>query len=279
MTNFENFAIITDGKFVGVWDSTIESFYFGIYNHKYFSFQARYPVAGSDIIIDKFRKVTNDELVSFLTDCEKLGYAYNTVDHTFIDYPLNTLNDFYSYKLPKFVSHSSFVDKTCIDQVRWHNYLIWIFSDNTYTMMQVSSYDVGDSVDFYDDYDNSDETPGEYLLNLWGHYSVWHKHSLDNIVSKNRHHWWYMVSNMLKFNFYKSNESSIEELDKSIDNGEFTELGNVFIKHNMIDKEFIRMLAHEYFNSMVFKELCSSIRKINDYKKSVENIANSFDII
>lgn len=279
MANFDNFAIITDGKFVGVWDTDINSFYFGIYNHKYFSFQARYAFYCTGVTIDEFREVNGDEFMQFLNDCEKLGYAYNPVDHTFIDYPLSTYADFFNNKLPKFVSHSSFVGKTCIDQVRWNDYLIWIFSDNTYTMMQVSSYDAGDSVDFYNSYDNSDKTPGEYIISLWGHYSVFDRISSDKIVSKNRHHWWYMVSNMLKFNFYKSNESSIEELDKYIDNDEFTELGNVFIKNNMIDKEFIRMLAHEYFHWHIFNELTNAIKKKYEYQKTLENMSNSFDII
>ena len=82
---FKEFDVVVNGKFVAVLIAPYKNFqeganefefYFGVYNHKYFSMSPRFALdcynsCGSS---EDFRLATVDEKDEFLEDCRSFGY-------------------------------------------------------------------------------------------------------------------------------------------------------------------------------------------------------------
>lgn len=84
---FKDFDVVVNGKFVDMLITPYVrchhgvnefEFYFGVYNHKYFSMCPSftldyYEASGSS---DDFRLATNDEKTQFFEDCRSFGYEW-----------------------------------------------------------------------------------------------------------------------------------------------------------------------------------------------------------
>lgn len=282
---FDNYAIVTDGKFVYV---NVKSNYmggekfFGIYNHKYFSFNPKYPVGCLNSVANEedFRLATQEEIDTFLSDCKKFGYEYDINTNRFVNYKFGHKDGFMTMKMPHYVPFNSFKNRTVIAQFKYDNFMYWIFADKTYTRIQVDFYDIKDDVEFYDSkYDFEDDWDGRKIISLWTVNQDFRKLNPDQPVTHEREAWWYFITHCINFNFYKCTD--INELYKVFDEKNFTELGKNFIECGLLDVDDVMALAIEYFNNCVFSDLVTAIsNKIKmqeEIEKKMKEI-NRFDI-
>ena len=275
---FDNYAIVTDGKFVYV---NIKSNYiyggkfFGIYNHKYFAFNPKYPVGCLNSVANEedFRLATQEEIDMFLSDCKRFGYEYDINSNRFVNYKFGHKDGFMKMKMPHYVPFNSFKNRTVIAQFKYDKFMYWIFADKTYTRIQ-------DEIEVYESkYDLEDDWDGEEIISMWDVHQDFHKLNPDQPVTHEREAWWYFISHCIKFDFYKCTD--INELYKVFDEKNFTELGKNFIECGLLDVEDVKALAIEYFNSWLFSNLVTAIsnkvRMQEEFEKKMKEI-NRFDI-
>lgn len=285
--NFEDFDIITDGKMVGVIKLSFNSwmFYFGIYNHKYFSFIPQYTVGCYNAVSqeDDFRLVTPEEKEVFIEDCKALGYPYDPYSKNFIGYRFNRKKDFLLATMPHYVPFHTMAGRTVEEQFmnECGDKMFWIFEGKTWTSLhthfECSERDYID-VTSPDDwkYDIGDEWNGEELISWWDGNRYFHKLRLSDPVISSRVYWWYFASNCIKFNFYDVN--NISDLDLVFSQKNFTNMGSMFIKYGMIDVNEIYMLCKEYFNYQRFGKLVRAIREKQDMEKKLKEKCE-FDLL
>lgn len=275
---FDNYAIVTDGKFVYV---NIKSNYiyggkfFGIYNHKYFAFNPKYPVGCLNSVANEedFRLATQEEIDTFLSDCKRFGYEYDINTNRFVNYKFGHKDGFMTMKMPHYVPFNSFKNRTVIAQFKYDKFMYWIFADKTYTRIQ-------DEIEVYESkYDLEDDWDGAEIISMWDVHQDFHKLNPDQPVTHEREAWWYFISHCIKFDFYKCTD--INELYKVFDEKNFTELGKNFIECRLLDVEDVKALAIEYFNSWLFSNLVTAIlnkvRMQEEFEKKMKEI-NRFDI-
>ena len=275
---FDNYAIVTDGKFVYV---NIKSNYiyggkfFGIYNHKYFAFNPKYPVGCLNSVANEedFRLATQEEIDTFLSDCKRFGYEYDINTNRFVNYKFGHKDGFMTMKMPHYVPFNSFKNRTVIAQFKYDKFMYWIFADKTYTRIQ-------DEIEVYESkYDLEDDWDGAEIISMWDVRQDFHKLNPDQPVTHEREAWWYFISHCIKFDFYKCTD--IDELYKVFDEKNFTELGKNFIECGLLDVEDVKALAIEYFNRWLFSNLVTAIsnkvRMQEEFEKKMKEI-NRFDI-
>ena len=275
---FDNYAIVTDGKFVYV---NIKSNYiyggkfFGIYNHKYFAFNPKYPVGCLNSVANEedFRLATQEEIDTFLSDCKRFGYEYDINTNRFVNYKFGHKGGFMKMKMPHYVPFNSFKNRTVVAQFKYDKFMYWIFADKTYTRIQ-------DEIEVYESkYDLEDDWDGAEIISMWDVHQDFHKLNPDQPVTREREAWWYFISHCIKFDFYKCTD--INELYKVFDEKNFTELGKNFIECGLLDVEDVKALAIEYFNSWLFSNLVTAIsnkvRMQEEFEKKMKEI-NRFDI-
>lgn len=282
---FKAFDIITNGKFVGVLTETVASisffrFYFGIYNHKYFSFDSKYttgPYGVSDI--EKFRLASDEEIAQFAEDCVALGYSYDVNTHNFNNYKFNKKADFLAIKMPHYIPFDSMSGRTIKEQVIDYDKIFWIFDDNTWTYIR-NSYDCEniESLTLIEEkhYDVEDKWDGQEIIEWRDANSYFERAADTDIIAEHaRCPWWYFASHCIKYyNFF--DPQNIDELNEIFEKKEFTKMGAAFIKHGLIDETNIYTLCKEYFEHSMFNKLVSAIKK----KQEAERVLNeqNFDL-
>ena len=280
---FDNYAIVTDGKFVYVNIKSNYNFgekFFGIYNHKYFAFNPKYPVRCLNSVANEedFRLATQEEIDTFLSDCKKFGYEYDINTNRFVNYKFGHKDGFMKMKMPHYVPFNSFKNRTVVAQFKYDKFMYWIFADKTYTRIQVDYYDVEGDIEVYNN-DLEDDWDGAEIISMWAGNLDFHKLNPEQPVTYERVAWWYFISHCIKFNFYEC--ADINELYKVFDEKNFTELGKNFIECGLLDVEDVKALAIEYFNNRVFSDLVTAIsnkmKMQEEIEKKMKEI-NRFDI-
>lgn len=283
---FNNYDIVTDGKFVYV---RVQHKYmggqmfFGVYNHKYFSFVPNYPVGCLNSVADEedFRLATHEEVETFLSDCKRFGYEYDINTNRFVNYKFGNKSGFMTMKMPHYVPFNSFQNRKVIAQFKYDRWMYWIFEDKTYTRLQIEYYDIEDEyLEVYNsEYDMEDKWDGEEMINSWDGNRDFYNLDPEKPVIRERMAWWYFVSHCIKFNFYECTD--INDLYKVFDEKNFTELGKNFIECGLLEIEDVKALAVEFFHNQVFKDLSMAIankrRMQADIEKKMKEI-NRFDI-
>ena len=148
---FKDFDVVVNGKFVAMLITPYEryrqgvnkfEFYFGVYNHKYFSMCPRFSLdcymsCGSS---EDFRLATDGEKKEFFEECCAFGYDWDIENHHFHHYNgvpcvLETKKQFLDMKLPRYVPLSKIGGHMVVETLKFDNEdgdMFFILEDNYY---------------------------------------------------------------------------------------------------------------------------------------------------
>ena len=281
---FKEFDVVVNGKFVAMLITPYESyrhgvnefeFYFGVYNHKYFSMSPKFTVGcynacGSS---EDFRLVTDDEKKEFFKDCRSFGYDWDVENHHFRhcdDTPhiLETKKQFLEMKLPKYIPLSKIGGEMVLETLKLddgsHD-MIFILEDNCYSHIK-THYEI----------DGNDYTTIDILENEWEESFVGH-HLIEGLIGAERFTnlkdddlifgearmcWWFLIDRFFDFSLrYSTDDIKPNDFSK-LTLEHLSEFGKLMIGQGWVDDKVIFQLAKEYMQYGWFCSLCGELANI-----------------
>ena len=285
---FRDFDVVVNGKFVAVLIAPYKNFqeefnefefYFGVYNHKYFSMSPRFALdcynsCGSS---EDFRLATDDEKDEFLEDCRFFGYDWDIKNHHFrpcngVPYVLETKRHFLDMKLPKYVPLTKIGGHMVVETIKFDNEdndMFFILEDNCYSHLKTRYADGGP--DDILELDCDERFVGEHLIYEFGDCGTGEFNSLKDdvlIFGDVRMSWWYLVEKF--FDFSLGYNIDIEPNDYSkLTSDNYSEFGKMMVDRGWVDEKVIFQLAKEYMEHGWFDRLCVEIANIRRISKKV----------
>ena len=280
---FKQFDVVVNGKFVAMLITPYKSyhhgvnefeFYFGVYNHKYFSMCPRFTVdcynaSGSS---EDFRLATDDEKKEFFNDCRSFGYDWdvdnNHFRHNNMTYILETKKQFLDIKLPKFIPLDKIGGHMVVDTLKFDNRdkdMFFILEDNCYSHVK-TRYVIEDnnysSVDFLG-YTPEECFDGQHLFDGYMRVDEFFTMLKDDtlIFGEARMCWWYFANKFFDFTLPYGNHSKPNDYSK-LTPEHLTEFGKMMIDQKWVDERVIYQLAMEYMQYGWFSSLCAEIANI-----------------
>ena len=280
---FKQFDVVVNGKFVAMLITPYKSyhhgvnefeFYFGVYNHKYFSMCPRFTVdcynaSGSS---EDFRLATDDEKKEFFNDCRSFGYDWDVVNNHFrhnnMTYILETKKQFLDIKLPKFIPLDKIGGHMVVDTLKFDNRdkdMFFILEDNCYSHVK-TRYVIEDnnysSVDFLG-YTPEECFDGQHLFDGYMRVDEFFTMLKDDtlIFGEARMCWWYFANKFFDFTLPYGNHSKPNDYSK-LTPEHLTEFGKMMIEQRWVDERVIYQLAMEYMQYGWFNSLCAEIANI-----------------
>lgn len=278
---FREFDVVVNGKFVAMLIAPYNSFqegvnefefYFGVYNHKYFSMSPKFSLdcymsCGSS---EDFRLATEEEKDEFFNDCRAFGYDWDTASNHFhhyngVPYILETKRQFLDMKLPKYVPLAMIGGHMVVETLKFDNEdkdMFFILENNSYSHLK-TRYADGRPDDILE-YDCYERFNGEHLLLEFSGCGTEAFNNLNDdvlVFGELRKAWWFLVEKF--FNFPLGYNIDIEPNDYSeLSSDNYSELGNMMVDRGWIDERVIFQLAREYMQYGWFCRLCNLLGKI-----------------
>ena len=285
---FKEFDVVVNGKFVAVLIAPYKNFqeevnefefYFGIYNHKYFSMSPKFALdcynsCGSS---EDFRLATEEEKDEFLEDCRSFGYDWDIASNHFhhykgVPYVLETKKQFLDMKLPKYVPLSKIGGHMVVETLKFDNSdgdMFFILEDNCYSHLKTRYADGGP--DDILELDCDERFVGEHLIYEFGDCGTGEINSLKDdalIFGNARMCWWFLVEKV--FDFPLGYNIDIEPNDYSkLSSDNYSEFGKMMMERGWVDERVIFQLAKEYIQHGWFDRLCVEISNIRRISKKV----------
>lgn len=289
---FKEFDVVVNGKFVAMLIAPYTKFrqgvnefdfYFGVYNHKYFSMSPKFSLdcymsCGSS---EDFRLATEEEKDEFFTDCRSFGYDWDIASNHFhhykgVPYVLETKKQFLDMKLPRYVPLSKIGGHMVVETLKFDNSdgdMYFILENNCYSHLQ-TRYDDGAPYDILR-YDGDERFVGEHLIY---EFSVSGTNGFNNLNDDSlifgdvREPWWFLVDQF--FDFSLGYNIDIEPNDYSkLSSDNYSEFGKMMVERRWVDERVIFQLAREYMQYGWFCRLCGEIANIR--RIEIESKKNS----
>ena len=278
---FKKFDVVVNGKFVAMLVAPYENykklngefeFYFGVYNHKYFSMCPKFTVdcynaCGSS---EDFRLATDDEKEEFFEDCRSFGYEWDVDNHHFryyngVPYIFETKKQFLDMKLPKYIPLSKIGGHTVLETLKLNNCgndMFFLLEHNCYspikTYYEIDSDDYT-SIDIFEN-ERQERYVGQHLIDELSCAESFTALKDDDLVfGEARVCWWFLVNNFFDFSLYYDNEPN-DYSKLSSDN--YSEFGKMMIGRGFVDESVIFQLAREYMQYGWFCSLCGELANI-----------------
>ena len=218
---FKDFDVVVNGKFVALLVAPYEryrqgvnefEFYFGVYNHKYFSMCPQftldyYEASGSS---DDFRLATDDEKKEFFNDCRSFGYDWDVDNNHFLHNSMTPIleskKQFLDIRLPKYIPLSKIGGHMVVDTLKFNNKdkdMFFILEDNCYSHVK-TRYVIEDSnyssVDFLG-YTPEECFDGQHLFDGYMRVDEFFTMLKDDtlIFGEARMCWWYFANKFFDF--------------------------------------------------------------------------------
>ena len=278
---FKEFDVVVNGKFVAMLIAPYTrfrqgvnefEFYFGVYNHKYFSMHPKFTLDCymSCGVSEDFRLVSEEEKDEFFADCRALGYDWDTASNHFhhykgVPYVLESKKQFLDMKLPRYVPLSKIGGHMVVETLKFDNSdgdMFFILEDNYYSHLQ-TRYDDGAPYDILR-YDDDERFVGEHFIHK---FSVSGTNGFNNlnddalIFGDVREPWWFLIDKF--FNFSLGYNIDIEPNDYSkLSSDNYSEFGKMMVERGWVDERVIFQLAREYMQYGWFCRLCGEIANI-----------------
>ena len=294
---FKDFDVVVNGKFVALLAAPYEryrqgvnefEFYFGVYNHKYFSMCPNftldyYEATGSS---DDFRLATDDEKKEFFNDCRSFGYDWDVDNNHFLHNSmtpiLETKKQFLDMKLPKYIPLSKIGGHMVVDTIKFNNEhkdMFFILENNCYSHVK-THYIIKDrnysSIDFLG-YEREESFDGQHLFDVYMgvdkfimSFTMLKDDAL--IFGKARMCWWFFANKFFDFPLPYSTDSKPNDYSK-LTPEHLSEFGKMMIEQKWIDERVIYQLAREYMQYGWFSSLCAKI--VNIRRIEIESKNNS----
>ena len=289
---FKEFDVVVNGKFVALLVAPYEryrqgvnkfEFYFGVYNHKYFSMCPRfsldyYDACGSS---EDFRLATDGEKKEFFEDCRSFGYDWDIENHHFRPYNgvpcvLETKKQFLDIRLPKYIPLSKIGGHMVVESLKFDNEegdMFFILENNYYSHLK-SRYNDWGPIDILG-YDCEEQFVGQYLLDEFSCGFTKSFESLkDNalIFGDVRICWWYLIDKFFDFSLGCNIDIAPNDYSKLVPE-HLSEFGKMMVERRWVDGRVIFQLAREYMQYGWFIRLCGEIANIRKIK--IESKKNS----
>lgn len=278
---FKEFDVVVNGKFVAMLIAPYTKFrqgvnefefYFGVYNHKYFSMSPKFTVdcyfsCGSS---EDFRLATYDEKKEFFEDCRSFGYDWDVENHHFrhyngVPYILETKKQFLDMKLPKYIPLRKIGGHMVVETLELNNQyndMFFFLEDNCYSHLK-TCYDEYSTIDILEN-DCDESFVGEHLIYEFSVNGTSEFNSLNDdalIFGNVRMSWWYLVEKL--FDFSMGYNINIEPNDYSkLSSDNYSEFGKMMVERRWVDERVIFQLAKEYMQYCWFCRLCGEITNI-----------------
>ena len=295
---FKEFDVVVNGKFVALLVAPYESyqgmygvfeFYFGVYNHKYFSMCPKFGVdcynpCGSS---EDFRLATDDEKKEFFKDCRSFGYDWDVDNNHFrycdaAPHILETKKQFLDMKLPKYIPLSKIDGEIVLEILKFNNEdgdMFFVLDDNYYSHIK-TRYMVCNNSDctFIDilKYECDESFDGHHLIEgLGGEVRFTNLKDDDLVFGVARLCWWFFVDKFFDFSLRYS-DTKPNDFSK-LTPEHLSEFGKMMIGQGWVDDKVIFQLAREYMQFGWFCSLCGELANIR--KIELETKKNSqFDL-
>ena len=280
---FKEFDVVVNGKFVALLVAPYESyqgmygvfeFYFGVYNHKYFSMCPKFTVdcynpCGSS---EDFRLATDEEKNEFFNDCRSFGYDWDVENHHFLHnnmtHILETKKQFLDMKLPKYVPLSKIDGEIVLEILKFNNEdgdMFFVLDDNYYSHIK-TRYMVCNNSDctFIDilKYECDESFDGHHLIEgLGGEDRFTNLKDDDLVFGVARLCWWFFVDKFFDFSLRYSTDTKPNDFSK-LTLEHLTEFGKMMIGQGWVDDKIIFQLAREYMQFGWFCSLCGELANI-----------------
>ena len=295
---FKEFDVVVNGKFVALLVAPYEryrqgvnkfEFYFGVYNHKYFSMSPKFSLdcymsCGSS---EDFRLATDGEKKEFFEECRAFGYDWDIENHHFHHYNgvpcvLETKKQFLDMKLPKYIPLSKIGGHMVMDTIKFNNEhkdMFFILENNCYSHVK-TRYIIEDrnysSVDFLR-YELEESFDGQHLFDVYMgvdkfimSFTMLKDDAL--IFGKARMCWWFFANKFFDFPLPYSTDNKPNDYSK-LTPEHLSEFGKMMIEQKWIDERIIFQLAREYMQYGWFSSLCTEIANIR--RIEIESKKNS----
>ena len=278
---FKEFDVVVNGKFVVMLVTPYTrflqgvnkfEFYFGVYNHKYFSMSPKFTVDCYNAcgVSEDFRLATDEEKDEFFEDCRAFGYDWDTASNHFrpcngVSYILETKKQFLEMKFPRYVPLSKIGGHMVVETVTLNNSnkdMFFMLEDNYYSHLQ-TRYEDGVTDDILE-YDCDESFNGEHLIYAFSDGITGGFDSLKDdalIFGDIRKFWWCLVDKF--FDFPLGYNIDIKPNDYSkLTPEHLSEFGKMMVEQRWVDERVIFQLAREYMQYGWFCRLCGEIANI-----------------
>lgn len=278
---FKEFDVVVNGKFVAMLIAPYTKFrqgvnefdfYFGVYNHKYFSMSPKFTVdcymsCGSS---EDFRLATEEEKDEFFEDCRSFGYDWDTVSNHFrpcngVPYILETKKQFLDMKLPKYVPLTKIGGHMVVETLKLDNAdndMFFVLEDNCYSHLK-TLYDDGIPNDILA-YDSDEQFVGQHLLDEFSSCGTIGFDSLEDdalIFDDVRKRWWHLADEFFDFSLCYLFDIEPNDYSKLVPE-HLSEFGKMMIERRWIDERVIFQLARERMQHGWFNRLCGELANI-----------------
>ena len=278
---FKEFDVVVNGKFVAMLIAPYQrymvganefEFYFGVYNHKYFSISPKFSLDYymSCGVSEDFRLATEEERDEFFEDCRSFGYDWDIANRHFrpcngVPYILETKRQFLDMKLPRYIPLENIGGHMVVETVKLNNNskdMFFILEDNSYSHLQ-TLYEDGGPDDILE-YDCNERFVGEHLIYEFSFSGMSEFNRLNDnglIFGDVRACWWYLADKFFDFSLGYNIEIEPNDYSKlSSDN--YSEFGKMMVERRWVDERLIFQLAREYMEYGWFCRLCGEIANI-----------------
>lgn len=293
---FKEFDVVVNGKFVAMLIAPYTKFrigvnefefYFGVYNHKYFSMCPKFTLDCymSCGLSEDFRLATEEEKDEFFADCRAFGYDWDTASNHFhhykgVPYVLETKRQFLDMKLPRYVPLNKIGGHMVVETLKFDNSdgdMFFVLENNNYSYLQ-TRYDDGAPYDILR-YDDDERFNGEHFIHKFSVSGTGGFNNLNDdalIFGDVREPWWFFVDKF--FDFSLGYNIDIEPNDYSkLSSDNYSEFGKMMVERRWVDERVIFQLAREYMQYGWFCRLCGEIANIR--RIELESKKNSkFDL-
>ena len=281
---FKEFDVVVNGKFVALlvtppyeknYLNGVFNFYFGVYNHKYFSMCPKFTVdcymsCGSS---EDFRLATDDEKKEFFKDCRSFGYDWDVENHHFRHcdgepHILESKSQFLEMKLPKYIPLSKIGGYTVLDTLKFNNGdgdMFFILEDNCYSHIK-THYVVCNDKDYTSinilEYECDESFDGHHLIEGFsGEERFTNLKDDDLVFGEARMCWWFFIENFFDFSLRYNNDIKPNDFSK-LTLEHLSEFGKMMIGQGWVDDKIIFQLAREYMQYGWFCSLCGELANI-----------------
>lgn len=278
---FKEFDVVVNGKFVAMLIAPYTKFrqgvnefefYFGVYNHKYFSMHPKFTLDCymSCGVSEDFRLATEEEKDEFFADCRAFGYDWDIASNHFhhyrgVPYVLETKKHFLDMKLPKYVPLSKIGGHMVVETLKFDNSdgdMFFVLEDNCYSYLQ-TRYEDGAPDDILmcdcDEHFNGEHLICEFSVSGTAGFNNLNDDAL--IFGDVREPWWFFVDKF--FDFSLGYNIDIEPNDYSkLSSDNYSEFGKMMVERGWVDERVIFQLAREYMQYGWFCRLCGEIANI-----------------
>ena len=278
---FKEFDVVVNGKFVAMLIAPYTrfrqgvnefEFYFGVYNHKYFSMHPKFTLDCymSCGVSEDFRLATEEEKDEFLADCRAFGYDWDIASNHFhhykgVPYVLETKKQFLDMKLPKYVPLEKIGGHMVVETLKFDNSdgdMFFILENNCYSHLR-TRYDDGAPYDILR-YDDDERFVGEHFIHKFSVSGTAGFNNLNDdalIFGDVREPWWFLGDQF--FDFSLGYNIDIEPNDYSkLSSDNYSEFGKMMVERRWVDERVIFQLAREYMQYGWFCRLCGEIANI-----------------